>query len=396
MKQSTTTIPNGWKIDNLENLCEKIADRDHTTPQYVEDGIPIISPKDFIEFSIDFANCEKISQKAHEKNKKKTDLRKGDILFSRIGTIGEVRIVDTSEEFSILHSIVQIRPNENKVINKYLFYYLQSPDIKQQSEIGTQSIGTPDLGIKKIRTFTIRYPKDKELQNRICLILDNIQEMIKKRYETALSLQNLLSSVFIDLFGDPIENQKNWEKLPLFKVAPIERINIKPENIRDGTNFVGLEHIEKETGRILAIKKVKKGELKSSKFHFRASSILYGKLRPYLNKVAFPNFDGVCSTDIMPIHINEEYVTKFYVGFLLKNKSFVSFAKEKSTGDYPRISVDKLERFEIPVPPLVTQNEFTEIVNKCEILQNNIVDIIKNYKKLQENLISEFFNGMKI
>ena len=108
---SQIQIPKGWKLDTLKNVCEKISDRDHTTPKYTEDGIPIISPKDFKENTVNFSNCKYISEEDHTFNKKRTDLQKGDLLFSRIGTIGKVILHDFDKEFSVLHSIVQIRPN---------------------------------------------------------------------------------------------------------------------------------------------------------------------------------------------------------------------------------------------------------------------------------------------
>ena len=68
----------------------------------------------------------------------------------------------------------------------------------------------------------------------------------------------------------------------------------------DGTTYVGLEHITSD-GAFLNVQTVANGELASVKFRFTEKHILYGKLRPYLSKIALPHFSGVCSTDILPI-----------------------------------------------------------------------------------------------
>lgn len=79
-------IPGSWQISTLEKITEKIADRDHRTPQYVDEGILIVSPKDFDELdNINFETCNHIPLSEHLVNKKKTDLRPNDIVFTRIG-----------------------------------------------------------------------------------------------------------------------------------------------------------------------------------------------------------------------------------------------------------------------------------------------------------------------
>jgi len=92
-------------------------------------------------------------------------------------------------------------------------------------------------------------------------------------------------------------------KLPRGWILPKIREITSPSNEhvdpKQSSNqiFVGLEHMEKNTGRILGYSK--SSETKSTKTKFSKGDILYGKLRPYLNKVCVPDFDGVCSTDIL-------------------------------------------------------------------------------------------------
>ena len=91
-----------------------------------------------------------------------------------------------------------------------------------------------------------------------------------------------------------------WDEVPLSSVATIERTGISASSIRTGTRYVGLEHIDADGG-VDQAPNVDSGDLQSTKFLFTPRHLLYGKLRPYLRKVARPPFDGVCSTDILPI-----------------------------------------------------------------------------------------------
>ena len=91
-----------------------------------------------------------------------------------------------------------------------------------------------------------------------------------------------------------------WGVAKLAEIATIERNQIEASEIQSGTNYLGLEHIE-AGGRILKRKPVSRGELASAKFKFSREHLLYGKLRPYLAKIALPDFSGICSTDILPV-----------------------------------------------------------------------------------------------
>lgn len=92
----------------------------------------------------------------------------------------------------------------------------------------------------------------------------------------------------------------DWRTVELGEVAHIDRMSIQPENIEPGTIYLGLEDIQKG-GEIISTQAVENGEIKSSKFRFSPNHLLYGKLRPYLAKIAAPGFQGICSTDIIPL-----------------------------------------------------------------------------------------------
>src|SRR5260221_11118170 len=90
-----------------------------------------------------------------------------------------------------------------------------------------------------------------------------------------------------------------WPTVRLREVAKIDRDGIDPHSIPDGSLYVGLENIE-SGGRLLNVTRVSNADLASTKFRFAQNHLLYGKLRPYLAKIALPTLQGACSTDILP------------------------------------------------------------------------------------------------
>ncbi|MGB7413183.1 MAG: restriction endonuclease subunit S, partial [Thermosynechococcaceae cyanobacterium] len=131
--------------------------------------------------------------------------------------------------------------------------------------------------------------------------------------------------------------------------------------------YVGLEHIEKNTGRFSNEFKKEPEILLASKFKFSPSHVLYGKLRPYLNKVAMPAFDGVCSTEILPILPNSKYLDRNYLWSILLSPEFVKWASDSVSGaNLPRLNPTELAKYHIFLPPLEEQKRIARILEKCD------------------------------
>ncbi|WP_430447810.1 MAG: restriction endonuclease subunit S [Pseudomonas piscis] len=194
-------IPREWEMVTLGECSLKIADRDHTTPTYLEEGVLMISPTNLVaDEGIDFAGGKRISRAAHEVNRKKTDLAPGDVILHRIGAgLGRVRLVAAEmPEFSILHSMAQIRPNESEMTCHFMLWIMRSESTKKQMGLGTQSIGVPDLGLDKISKFLIPKPPLAE-QTEIAERLKSHQRKIDASVEELEKLVKVKSGLMDDL-----------------------------------------------------------------------------------------------------------------------------------------------------------------------------------------------------
>ena len=181
-----------------------------------------------------------------------------------------------------------------------------------------------------------------------------------------------------------------WPKVALREVATIERSSLQPEKIKTGTTYVGLEHIE-SGGAFVNLKPVDAGALASSKFQFTERHLLYGKLRPYLAKIACPDFTGICSTDILPI-LPSQKIERHFLFHFLRQPSMVDYANSRTVGvNLPRLSPSTLAEFEIPLPPLAEQRRIAEVLDRAEALRTKRRAALAQLDSLTQSLFLDLF-----
>jgi type I restriction enzyme S subunit len=159
-----------------------------------------------------------------------------------------------------------------------------------------------------------------------------------------------------------------WPEARLGSLATLDREVVAPERIPTGMRYVGLEHIDSDGG-LAAAGTVDAGDLRSAKFTFTSRHILYGKLRPYLRKVARPAFSGVCSTDILPILPGPD-IERDFLFHCLRLPRLVSLATARSEGaNLPRLAPKTLLEFPIPAPPLAEQRRIAAMLDKADAIR---------------------------
>lgn len=188
---------------------------------------------------------------------------------------------------------------------------------------------------------------------------------------------------------------REWRTAALHEVATIEREVVKAAAIDDGTLYVGLENIQ-SGGEFVSVREVESGELASSKFAFTPRHLLYGKLRPYLAKVARPLFGGVCSTDILPVLPGPNLNRDFLAHFLLRPES-VSLANSQATGaNLPRLSPRALAEIKLPLPPLPEQQRVAEALDRAQSLRAKRRAAIAQLDTLAQSILLEMFGDPAI
>lgn len=155
--------------------------------------------------------------------------------------------------------------------------------------------------------------------------------------------------------------RKDWRVVPLGELTnPKSRRRVKPQDYPD-LDYVGMQNVESETMRLLGT--VPASTMKSSAVHFQPGDVLYGRLRPYLNKVWLADFEGLGSPEFIVMPPSEE-VHGRYLQYFLNHSGFVRFATSLNTGDRPRVDFNQLKAFPVHLAPYEQQLAIVEEIEK--------------------------------
>lgn len=160
---------------------------------------------------------------------------------------------------------------------------------------------------------------------------------------------------------------------------------------RPELKYVGLESIESGTGAFVDgdLSKTPEAPLATS-FHFDACHVLYGKLRPYLNKVAVPEFEGKCSTELVPLLPCED-LDRRYLAYFLRSPAIVRSVTARTAGSrMPRADMHFLLGLEIPLPPFPEQRRIVDLLSRAE----GIVRLRREAQRKAAELIPAIFLDM--
>ena len=125
--------------------------------------------------------------------------------------------------------------------------------------------------------------------------------------------------------------------------------------------FIGLKDIEAQTLRLLRVGKAR--DVKSSGSYFERGDVLYGRLRPYLNKVYQPDFSGMASGEFI-VFPSQSHLDNAYLMYFLNQLEFASFATRLNAGDRPRVDFGQLANYRFPLPPLPEQHRIVAEIEK--------------------------------
>jgi len=174
--------------------------------------------------------------------------------------------------------------------------------------------------------------------------------------------------------------RSDWAEVELHSVLEQSKEKYKPMG-KERAYYIGLEHIEKNTGKLTD--QVCMADISATKNKFRNAQILYGKLRPYLNKVYLSDREGLCSTDILVFDVSPAIKGEYVLNFML-SRQFVNDMSANTSGvNLPRVSTRYINSYLIPIPPFAEQHT---IVAKLEHLFSRLDDGIASLKAAQKKL----------
>lgn len=281
--------------------------------------------------------------------------------------------------------------NNIKVLPRYLYYHMQL----HWKEVGTKTqygSATNFIKIGNFQDYDVEYPGLEVEQKRIVEILDEAfaaidkaKESVEKNLQNAKELfESYLHSVFANKGDD-------WQEKKLGDVCEYD----KTQNTRKDLPYVGLEHIESNTGRFLGL--LKPQTVKSSTFFFTKAHVLYGRLRPYLNKVLLPDFDGHCSTEIFPIKVSKELDRRFLFYWLTLSETVKKIDSTWTGARMPRANMNLVIDFEFHLPPLKEQHTIVKVLDRLSEetrrLKYSYEQKLSGLEELKKSILQKAFSG---
>ncbi|MBC6473860.1 MAG: restriction endonuclease subunit S, partial [Hormoscilla sp. GM102CHS1] len=192
-------IPEDWEVYSLGELCFAIVDGTHHTPRYVADRIPFYSVENVT--ANDFYNVKFISKEEHLRLITRCQPEKGDILLTRIGSLGATKLIDWEINASIYVSLALLKL-KNKINHNFVYAYSKSQQFVKDIEKRSLVNATPQkINMGDIRNVPIPSPKDEGEQRAIAQTLSDVDGLIaaldkliaKKRNIKTATMQQLLA-----------------------------------------------------------------------------------------------------------------------------------------------------------------------------------------------------------
>lgn len=352
---------------------------------YKTKDIPFIGPSDIKNFREVNHLYESEKFISHIARSKARIVPKNSILVTCIGNIGKVGKVEI-KEIAFNQQINAIIVEEQDYDVDYLLYALIFNQKRLESISNAPVV--PIINKTAFADFKIKIDKSIKNQKYISKCLNFISKLIILKKEQIQAYDDLIESLFYEMF-----NCLEIKELPLKRFIAFSKNSVSDFSEYLDENYIGVENIEKETGRILKVEKVSDSNIKSSKNYFTRDDVLYSRIRPNLNKVALPNFNGLVSSEVFVINCSDK-INKYFLAYTLRSKKFVSYAMLNSSGaNFPRVNKKTIEDYKVKVPPIELQNKFADYVIKIEEEKKKLNSSLKELEDLFDALMQDVFSG---
>lgn len=362
---------------------------------YQESGIPLVRIRNITKDGyMDYSDLVYISETLGD-SLARTQVSSGDIVISQRGSLGQCAVVDNRfPKLNISANIIAVK-NIRETTAAFVHDYLLSSFGQQQMERNTsgqvqQKITTQDIADVLIpigcderklckelldahNSYTTTVDRSRELLECGSKLIHNILGLSVPKYTDKLVGAIRLSSIIDDnTFSaeyyhperlsaiQTIRFKFGLATMKLSDIVSFCRLIVKTDESKE--QYLGLAGVQSQTGELSGVVEEAAGQA----YEYKEGDILYGRLRPYLNKVLLAESSGICSTEFHVMRIKENArVLPGYLAIVLRSDLILSQTKHMMTGNtHPRISNDDVKNLYIPIPPLPAQRQIENGFNQ--------------------------------
>jgi len=386
-----------WEYKKLGEVAKFInGDRGVNYPSqsdFVEVGVPFVNAGHLKNNAIDFSSMNYITREKFDKLGS-GKIQKGDLLFCLRGSLGKKAIVDNIKEGAIASSLVILRPSA--INTRFLSYYLESPLINDEIERSNNGSSQPNLSAKSVSQFLIPIPKYED-QQRIVAELDCLNEMIALKQEQLKEFDKLAQSIFYDMFGDPITNEKGWEKSSYGNEFVIGSGGTPSKSVAEywekgdipwiGSNMCQNCDIYDNDGKYIT----QRGLDNSSAKVLKKGTILIALVGATIGKVGLLHKE-------MATNQNVAYINAWASGVF--DPTFVFYHSMKlyqlflnlGNGGFKMANQGFIKELPIILPPLALQQQFAEKIQAIEAQKELVKQSIAETQQLLDSRMDFYFD----
>ena len=377
-----------WEYKKLEDISGSVL---------IEKAKKRFSPNDVIRY-IDISSIDNINQcltgttsfkmlDAPSRAQQKVEY--GDILISTVRpNLRNIAIVNDDATNLVASSGFCVLRINDAALRRYVFYYVVSNKFTAYLEKLTNGANYPAVKETDVRKALIPIPP-KPTQLSIVSELDKLNELIRIKKEQLKDYDALAQSIFYEMFGDPVVNEKGWEMISLSELSmyPNERIAI---NQLSPSQYVGVENLIKDRGGVRFSNSLPKA---NSAIAYKENDILLGNIRPYLKKIWLADKGGGASGDVVIIRISNRKITPVFLFKVLSSDSFFEYDNTYTKGaKMPRGDRKAIAKFGVILPPLPLQQSFAHKIEQIERQKASVQKTISDLEMLLASRMQYWFD----
>lgn len=394
-------MKNGWPSQTLDEVCQIKPPKSEARGRLAADGLVSFLPME--DMGID----EKIVRATQTKPLSTvvgsyTYFADGDVLLAKItpcfenGKLGIAEGLSNGIGFGSSEYIV-FRPAKT-LSKEWLYYYLSRETFRVEGAARMSgAVGHKRVSKEFIESYPIPVPPLPEQQRIVGLLDEAFEGIAAAKTNAEKNLQNARALFESHLQSIFTQRGKGSKETKLSEVCAITSTLVDPRK-KEFLDLihVGAGNIESKTGVLANLKTAREEGLISGKFLFDASMVLYSKIRPYLMKVACPDFPGVCSADMYPLAPLPNKITRDYLFHLLLSKGFTDYAIQGSArAGMPKVNREHLFEFKVWLPDVKEQKQLATILDELheqtQCLESIYQQKLSALEALKKSLLHEAF-----
>lgn len=373
----------------------------------IESGIPSIGAEHLNDDGTVKTDIKKFVPEDYFNNLKSGVIKKEDILIVKDGaTTGKVSFINKEfplNKVAVNEHVFIIRVDQNKAFPKYVFNYLRS--VEGQKEILSDFRGATVGGISRKIGEVVKIPLPSlPEQKHIADVLSKAEALIAERKQSIQLLDEYLKSTFLEMFGDPVKNEKGWNTSDLknyakVRIGPFGSLLHKEDYVQNGIPLVNPSHIWE--GKILIDPEltISTSKMKNlSAYMMLEGDVVLGR-RGEIGRCAVvtKKEDGyLCGTGSIFIRPTTELKPIFLYN-VISSTSMRKVLENSAKGiTMKNLNSGIIENLKIPIPPLKLQTQFAAIVEKTEALKAQYKEHLQSLEQMYGALSQRAFRGRQL